>query len=600
MNSSIPFRIILPFFVGLASCGSPAKATVTPTPTNKAAPTQIPTPAPIATSLTSITIDRTEILPKNAIFQIPGEWNPGDTLDLTLVLQDDNSGEIEVQGSTKKYTPSSNNQARIALSLDLPADLTSNEIPILLHSEEDLDEYTLVFTPGSDWSPWALIEEPFGHTGEVSLQVRIIDLNGSESVELVGVEQEFNFQDSGEKDVAEFISNQDLKPFTIHEVEEGMYTVVFTAKWPGRFPLHFILSDTLGNTIDQRLPIEVYWSVQPFEMRGIGTGWIVPGDPAYYDTFFERLEHVNVNLLQILVAGHMESIRSNEVRDCEHTWTPDSICTGVSNTSAGRLIQEAHKRGIAVMLAPQVVPGEFDPTWQIRPTSWEAWFSLQPTDASYSNWILDWAEFAEENGVEIFSVGNELTPSHRFKEHWENLVSAVREVYSGTLTYADNYWVFWHNSEYEPFPACSALDLQGVNFYFRGSGDLYAGPARSDPTPDQIYENLANQVDRMLLPFRESSCSGIPILITEMGMGPIDGANTRPESSDFGHPIRDHQEQVDFFTMVWALATEEQFSGVVVWQLQPQPQPWSGIPGIPGDLRGLPAMDAMRIFFETP
>ena len=103
----------------------------------------------------------------------------------------------------------------------------------------------------------------------------------------------------------------------------------------------------------------------------------------------------------------------------------------------------------------------------------------------------------------------------------------------------------------------------------------------------------------MLLPFREDSCGGIPIIISEMAIWPADGANTEPESLPL-NPTLDMQEQADFYTMVWALAADRGFHGIVNWQLQPQSQAWSGDPSIPGDLKNLPALEAMRIFYETP
>jgi hypothetical protein len=547
-----------------------------------------------------LVINEIDVFPEDMIFEIPGEISPTDILDIMIVVQDDENGAIEVLGISETYNPSPNHQANLLVSLTIPADLPSNNIPLRLSAGEHSIDYQLTFVPNSEWSPAIVLENLTGTTGEVSLTVQVFDLNGNDTIEEFSIEQELNFQETGDKQISEFISNHSLAPIEIRQVAPGLYEVGFYANWPGRFPLLITARDADGNERQERVPVEIYWAEQPFEIRGIGTGWILPGDPNFYDAYFQLLAEANVNLLQILVAGHMETINSNEVHDCEYTWSPDSACTGVSFETAGRLIQEAHSRGIAVMLAPQVVPGSYEPTWKIRPASWDAWFSLQPADPSYSNWILRWAEFAEQNGVEVFSVGNELTSSHRYQEHWENLIAAVREAYSGMITYADNYWVFWLNSEYPPFPACSLLDLQGVNFYFRGSGDLYAGPALIDPTPDQIYTNLENQVDRMLLQFREPSCGGIPIIITEMGMFPIDGANTRPESSDFDHPIQDNQEQVDFFTMVWSLAADHNFHGIVVWQLQPQREAWSGIEGVPGDLKGLPVMEALRIYFETP
>ena len=125
--------IFLSISVMLASCGVPTTSTPeAPTPTNTQAPTATPTPAPILPSITELIINGAELYPQDTVYEIPGEINPGDTLNLTIIIQDNEVGAVEVLGNTKTYIPSPDYQTDMRLSLVVPPDLASNEFPLRL------------------------------------------------------------------------------------------------------------------------------------------------------------------------------------------------------------------------------------------------------------------------------------------------------------------------------------------------------------------------------------------------------------------------------------------------------------------------------------
>nr|WP_189032338.1 1,4-beta-xylanase [Paenibacillus albidus] len=65
---------------------------------------------------------------------------------------------------------------------------------------------------------------------------------------------------------------------------------------------------------------------------------------------------------------------------------------------------------------------------------WSEWFR------SYTRFILHYARIAEETGCEMFCVGCELVQSDRRETEWRTLISEVRKVYTGTITYnCDKY-----------------------------------------------------------------------------------------------------------------------------------------------------------------
>jgi len=556
-----------------------------------------PTPASILPSLDSLAVNGIDLSVEGDVFTFPVEVSPGDRLEIEADVNDDVDGTIRALTTVRPYK---GDTGEVKFSLTIPSDLSSVDIPLILEGEDgESVEYTLRIDPGSEWAPTIVIENPTGLTGDVSLEVRLVDLNGTDTAQIIGIEQEFNFQDTGNKEIEEYISNNSLAPIEIEQTESGLYVVTFSTEWPGRFPLNFTAVDDDGNETVSRVPIEVYWAEQPFSMRGIGTGWQVPGDANYYNEYFETLKENNINLVQILIAGYMPTLTSSEISDCDYQWTPESPCTGGSPSAVADMIRTANEHNIEVMLVPQLVVGNWEPKWRMAP-NWNSWFSLKEGDQSYATWILKWAEFSEKNGVDHFSVGSELVRTHTQGEHWRRLVSAVKETYSGEISYGDNYPIFFNNGGGVPFPACEDLDLYGIQFYYPGTGGRVGTRSNIDPTLGEMYENLSLQVEKLFLPEYERHCKGIPVFISEMSILPFDGSNANPEEFLGTFEERDFQEQAEWIDAVLRVAKDYGFVGVVPWQLQPQRNPWVQHENLPGDLRNLPALDTLRIHYSSP
>ena len=65
---------------------------------------------------------------------------------------------------------------------------------------------------------------------------------------------------------------------------------------------------------------------------------------------------------------------------------------------------------------------------------WSKWF------ANYETYVLKFAKIAKETNCEMFMVGCELVMTERKEAYWRELVSKVRKVYDGLITYnTDKY-----------------------------------------------------------------------------------------------------------------------------------------------------------------
>ena len=178
---------------------------------------------------------------------------------------------------------------------------------------------------------------------------------------------------------------------------------------------------------------------------------------------------------------------------------------GLTETAA-----QASTAGIRTMLKPHIwlieeVEGEWRGTIDFdTEADWIRW------EDDYRAFILHYAILAEETGMEAFSLGVELRSAVLERPHfWDQLISEVRTVYSGQLTYGANWY-----REYEEIGFWSQLDFIGVHAYFPLTASL-------DPTVDELLEGWQPHLETLESLHRMHRK---PILFTEIGYRSIDGA----------------------------------------------------------------------------
>ncbi len=103
--------------------------------------------------------------------------------------------------------------------------------------------------------------------------------------------------------------------------------------------------------------------------------------------------------------------------------------TGEAKDSLEAVIELAHREGLGVFLSPFVESMMFwpEPLWRLSADTW-------------TPLAVEWARFAEENGVEMYAPGFEmaLILDEEEAEAWfMDVLSSVREVYSGKVGFAE-------------------------------------------------------------------------------------------------------------------------------------------------------------------
>ncbi len=211
----------------------------------------------------------------------------------------------------------------------------------------------------------------------------------------------------------------------------------------------------------------------------------------------------------------------------------------------------ARSNNLKVMIKPQVwIPsggwvGEYD---ALTEEGWTAW------EKDYRDFILYYAELAQELDSEIFCIGTEYKiAAIRRQNFWFNLIDEVRAIYDGELVYASNW------DHYQNIGFWTELDYIGVDSYFplvEASTPKVSDLLAAWQPISQDLEAISNQYDKQ-------------ILFTEYGYLSVDGAgwqNWVLESQLDATPIN-MQAQVNCFEAFYQQFWDKDWvAGGFIWK----------------------------------
>ncbi|MBA4742575.1 MAG: hypothetical protein H2060_07700 [Azoarcus sp.] len=224
----------------------------------------------------------------------------------------------------------------------------------------------------------------------------------------------------------------------------------------------------------------------------------------------------------------------------------------VSDAQLGSAIRAARRGGLKVFVKPQLLVGD---GWagSIDPgddAGWRVWFD------AYRTHLFELARLAEREEADGFVVGTELRLAAA-REEWIDVIAQVRNIFSGTLTYAAhgieglNEFRHWH-----------LLDLAGVTLYpsLGDNPDRSAMQAHIDLAAAQL-KVAANHI-------------GKPVWISEVGIQSRRGAQSEPW--EWRHVDASSSADANLQATVidlWLEALEGDWNhGVMLWAWSNDPQ----------------------------
>lgn len=230
---------------------------------------------------------------------------------------------------------------------------------------------------------------------------------------------------------------------------------------------------------------------------------------ASFDQSLKNLAATGANYVTLDVPLYQTNVNTTDVQTYSSTPTLQSL------TSA---VQYAHSLGLHVMLKFEVFPGDGQWSAYINPSDRASWF------ANYKNTITPFVQLAQANGVEELCIGTELidmstaSSNSSNTSYWLSLISAIRGMYSGKLTYDAN----WGDpggfaDEINNVQFWSALDYIGISAYFNLTGD---GSVSSLMSSWQSWDS--SDIGPLAKKW------GKPVLFTEIGYTSIYDSYTHP------------------------------------------------------------------------
>jgi len=229
--------------------------------------------------------------------------------------------------------------------------------------------------------------------------------------------------------------------------------------------------------------------------------------------------------------------------DAKPTVTDDEIVTA---------IRRAHGLGLRVCLKPVV--NVADGTWRAHigffdwdvpgEPSWTDWF------ASYTRFIVHAARIAEAEGCAMLCIGCEMVRADGQEAHWRRLIAAVREEYSGLITYnCDKY-------QEDRITWWDAVDVISSSGYY----------------PIGAWEEQLDRIAPVV------AASGKPFLFLEAGCPSRTGSAQHPNDWSLpGSP--DGAEQLRYYrAMFEAIRRREWIAGTVLWDWPAELYPLADAP----------------------
>jgi PEP-CTERM motif len=205
---------------------------------------------------------------------------------------------------------------------------------------------------------------------------------------------------------------------------------------------------------------------------------------SYVQNTILGLQQVGVNTVALNIWDFTPSLTSTTI-------APNYSSYSATTTQIQDAINEIHAMGMNVMLKPMVDVNGGAWRGMISPVGTanvNAWF------ASYQTFIDSMATIAEQNvnTVKLFSVGCELNNMEQYTSNWTTLISSVRSIYSGKLTYAANWSVNGNNmGGYQNIAWWNQLDEIGIDAYF----PLADTPDPSEATLQTSWDRLAISIN---------------------------------------------------------------------------------------------------------
>lgn len=317
-------------------------------------------------------------------------------------------------------------------------------------------------------------------------------------------------------------------------------------------------------------------SATPYVSQKIdGVSFVASGD---------TLVQKDINPVLRVGASHVAIMPFGFVRDLDNPqlyFNAERQWYGERYEGAKQYIEALHQNEIKVMVKPHIWIGRGTFTGDMQMKSDADWVVFEK---SYREFILLYAKLAQETGAELYCIGTELYNFVNDRpDFWNSLIAEVREVYSGKLTYAEN----WDKVDKVNF--WSQLDYIGADAYY---------PVSEAETPT-IAEAKAGWQPHKKMFVSLSRKHNKPVLFTEFGYRSADYAGKEPWVSDRHDGKMNAAAQINLYEALFEeFWNEPWFAGGFVWKWFPNHERTISQENNRFTPQGKPAEEVLKKWFE--
>jgi ppGpp synthetase/RelA/SpoT-type nucleotidyltranferase len=253
---------------------------------------------------------------------------------------------------------------------------------------------------------------------------------------------------------------------------------------------------------------------------------------------------VHANYAAIMPFWFLRTLDATEVvHNTDRQWF------GETRKGAKQYSELLKQNNIKIMIKPQiwVWRGEF--TGFIKMKSEADWKAFE---TSYESFILEYAALAQEIKAEIYCIGTEL---HQFvaarPAFWKQLITKVKKVYKGKLTYAENW------DSFAKVPFLDLLDFIGIDAYFPLSDEKM-------PSLESLQKGWQPHKHKIT---KIAKKYGKKVLFTEYGYRSMDYTGKEPwDSSRKGKVLNLKAQEIALKALYDEFWKEDWFAGGFIWK----------------------------------
>ena len=262
---------------------------------------------------------------------------------------------------------------------------------------------------------------------------------------------------------------------------------------------------------------------------------------------FIHIDSVAANWISLMPFAYMPAADQSELYfNQKDQWWGERV-EGVKAT-----VEMAHQKSIQVCLKPQIWIGNGTFTGLIHMNSESNWIAFEN---NYREYLLTFAKLASETQVEYVCIGTELQQFVADRPvFWNALIDSIRSIYSGQLTYAENWDCF------DKVPFWSKLDAVGVDAYFPLSPE-------KKPTIAQLKLGWQTHLEKL------KACSekeNKPILFTEFGYRSMDFCAKSPWDYSNEYPVNQQAQAIALQALFETVWNKDWFAGGFLWKWFPE------------------------------